>query len=75
MPEKYQFKQDAKLDALLVYAAMMGVFELGAIRAGLNANEAFARADWLKKQPESYVMAVAEEVVRLEDEAAKERGA
>jgi hypothetical protein len=60
-------KKNVQLDALLVHAAMHGLFDRAAIGLGLTANEAYSRAAWLKEQSDSYVQKVAEAVAKLEE--------
>ena len=61
-------EKDIKLDAILVHAAMRGMFEPCAIGLGMTADEAFKRCEWLKNQSESYIKSVTKEVVYIESE-------
>ena len=56
---------NVELDAKLVHAAMHGTFMHAAMNYGLKPDEALARAAWLKKQPDAYVLQVAEKVNAL----------
>jgi hypothetical protein len=61
-------KPDVKLDATLVHASLRGLFVPCAIGLGLTTDEAFGRAEWLKKQPETYITEVSEAVEKMETE-------
>ena len=65
MPKK-TFQEDIELDAKMVYASMAGMFVPFAIQAGLKPNEAFGRAEWLRKQPSEYLDKVVKRVQELE---------
>jgi len=67
-----KFKQNLQLDATLVHAATKGLFVPCAIGLGLTADEAWHRADWLKHQPEAYIIQVSDRVVEMENREVKE---
>ena len=61
-----EFERNVELDAVMVRASMLGLFELFAIQYFETASEAWARAEWLKKQPEEYIMQVSDLVEEQE---------
>ncbi len=69
-PEHYE--KNVSLDAVLVHAAMHGAFALAAMQTGLKPDEAFGRAEWLKKQPKAYINQVVAEVEKLHDHEGEE---
>lgn len=67
MSYSMKFKRDIELDAVMVHASMLGLFEPCAISQGMSPNEAYARAYWLKRQPIEYIEKVSNRVVELEN--------
>lgn len=61
-----RYRKNVKLDAQMVDAAMKGMFVPFCIAAGMNANDAFARAEWLKNQNEAYIKQVADAVLEMQ---------
>lgn len=73
MPET-KFKEDVELDANMVFASMGGVFVPFAISVDMTPDEAYGRAVWMKRQPETYLMQVVNRVAELmEAESKKEK--
>lgn len=68
-----KFKQDVKLDGLLVHAAKYGFFMHASMMIGLQPSEASQRATWLKNQSQAYIDKVVDEVIRIEDEDEERR--
>lgn len=62
-----RLKQNVDLDAGMVIAAMTGNFAPFCIGIGLDANESFRRAKWLKNQPEDYIQKVVEKATEIRD--------
>ena len=63
---KTRFKKDINLDAQMVYAGMKNRFEPYAVSIGMKPDEAFGRAEWLKKQSRQYIHAVTLQVRKLQ---------
>lgn len=68
MVERKRFEQNIARDAVLVHAAMHGLFEPAAFGLGLSPDEAFVHhPKWLKRQGDAYLRAVASEVAKMGD--------
>ncbi len=67
-----KFERDLKLDANMVLAGMQGgkegfmAYAFARRDVFANPGEAIARAEWFKRQPESYVKEVCDRAVQIE---------
>ena len=58
-------EKDLSMDAVLVHASYIGLFELAAIGLNLTPSEAIARGEWLVKQDDDYITLVANKVKEM----------
>jgi hypothetical protein len=68
MSRRYHFRENVRLDAALIRAAMRGgqdMFMHAAMGFGLQPSEAVARAEWTKRRP-AYVRRVTAAIIRQE---------
>jgi hypothetical protein len=66
MPSTMTFDRDVKRDATHIHAAMNGLTMQLAVSKGWLPDDVQAHADWLKKQPESYLQRVYRRVIKIE---------
>jgi hypothetical protein len=63
-----KYNKNIELDAKMVHAASIGLFDCFAYQSFKTPDEAYGRAMWLKKQSESYIKEVSDRVVEIEKE-------